>query len=75
VVTLRSSERTPQHEPVRYGVGKERPWLVIPARHRAPVRGLPEDELVVLSFHTVLEEDLLEVCLAGECTYTDPAET
>ncbi len=36
---------------------------------------LPDGELVVLSFHTVPEEDLLEVSAAGERTYTDPAET
>lgn len=40
--------------------------------HRFEV--LPEGELVVLSFHTVAEEDLLEVSAAGERTYTDPAE-
>jgi hypothetical protein len=36
---------------------------------------LPESELVVLSFHTVPEEDLREVSVAGECTYSDPTET
>ena len=35
---------------------------------------LPEGELVVMSFHAVAEEDLLEVSAAGERTYTDPAE-
>jgi quercetin dioxygenase-like cupin family protein len=75
VVTLWSRERTAQHDPVRYGVGGEQPWLVVPRGvvHRFEV--LPEGELVVLSFHTVAEEDLLEVSAAGERTYTDPAET
>jgi quercetin dioxygenase-like cupin family protein len=75
VVTLRSRERTAQHDPVRYGVGEERPWLVIPRGVVHQLEVLPEGELVVLSFHTVLEEDLLEVSAAGERTYTDPAET
>lgn len=44
-----------------------------PSVHRFEV--LPEGELVVLSFHTVAEEDLLEVSAAGERTCTDPAET
>ncbi|SRR6266508_2684491 len=75
VVTLRSRESTAQHDPVRYGVGEERPWLVIPRGVVHQLEVLPEGELVVLSFHTVLEEDLLEVSAAGERTYTDPAET
>jgi quercetin dioxygenase-like cupin family protein len=75
VVTLRSAERTAQHDPVRYGVGKERPWLIIPRGVVHQLEVLPEGELVVLSFHTVPEEDLLEVSAAGERTYTDPAET
>jgi hypothetical protein len=74
VVTLWSRERTAPHDPVRYGVGGERSWLVVPQGvvHRFEV--LPEGELVVLSFHTVAEDDLLEVSAAGERTYTDPAE-
>ena len=74
-VTLRSRENTAQHDPVRYGVGAERPWLVIPRGVVHQIEVLPEGELVVLSFHTVAEEDLLEVSAAGERTYTDPAET
>jgi oxalate decarboxylase/phosphoglucose isomerase-like protein (cupin superfamily) len=74
-VTLQSSESTPQHDPVRYGVGEERSWLVIPRGVVHQIEVLPEGELVVLSFHTVAEEDLLEVSAAGERTYTDPAET
>jgi quercetin dioxygenase-like cupin family protein len=74
-VTLWSRERTAQHDPVRYGAGKERPWLVIPRGVVHQLEVLPEGELVVLSFHTVAEEDLLEVSAAGERTYTDPAET
>jgi hypothetical protein len=35
---------------------------------------MPGEEMVVLSFHTVPQEDLLEVSSAGERTYTDPAE-
>ena len=75
VVTLRSRERTAQQDPVRYSVGTERPWLVIPRGVVHQLEVLPEGELVVLSFHTVAEEDLLEVSAAGERTYTDPAET
>jgi quercetin dioxygenase-like cupin family protein len=71
VVTLRPAER----DPVRYGVGKEQPWLVIPRGVVHQFEVSPEGELVVLSFHTVPEEDLLEVSVAGERTYTDPAET
>ena len=74
-VTLRSRESTAQHDPVRYGVGEERSWLVIPRGVMHQIEVLPEGELVVLSFHTVAEEDLLEVSAAGERTYTDPAET
>ena len=74
VVMLQSRESTAQRDPVRYGVGKERPWLVIPRGVVHQFEVLPEAELVVLSFHTVLEEDLLEVSAAGERTYTDPAE-
>jgi len=75
VVTLGSTESTAQHDPVRYGVGTERPWLVIPRGVVHQLEVLPDGELVVLSFHTVPEEDLLEVSAAGERTYTDPAET
>ena len=70
VVTLRSTESS-----ARYGVGAERPWLVIPRGVVHQIAVLPDGELVVLSFHTVPEEDLLEVSAAGERTYTDPAET
>lgn len=75
VVTLQSTQRAPQHDPVRYGVREQRPWLVIPQGVVHELEVLPEGELVVLSFHTVLQEDLLEVSSAGERTYTDPAET
>jgi mannose-6-phosphate isomerase-like protein (cupin superfamily) len=75
VVTLWSRERTAQHDPVRYGVGTQRPWLVIPRGVMHQLEVSPEGDLVVLSFHTVSEEDLLEVSAAGERTYTDPAET
>lgn len=75
VVTLRPGEGTAQDGPVRYGVGGERPWLVIPRGVVHQFEVLPDGDLVVLSFHTVLEEDLLEVSAAGERTYTDPAET
>ena len=75
VVTLRSRERTAQHDPARYDMGEERPWLVIPRGVVHQFEIPPEAELVVLSFHTVPEEDLLEVSAAGERTYTDPAET
>jgi mannose-6-phosphate isomerase-like protein (cupin superfamily) len=71
VVTLRPA----QHEPARYGVGRERPWLVIPQGVVHQFEIPPEAELVVLSFHTVPEEDLLEVTVDGERTYTDPAES
>ena len=74
VVTLWSREGTAQHDPLRYGVGTERPWLVIPQGIVHQLEVLPEGELVVLSFHTVAEEDLLEVSAAGERTYTDPAK-
>jgi mannose-6-phosphate isomerase-like protein (cupin superfamily) len=74
VVTLQSRESTARHDPGRYGVGTERPWLVIPRGVVHQLEVLPEAELVVLSFHTVPEEDLLEVSAAGERTYTDPAE-
>ncbi len=75
VVTLQSRDGTAQHDPVRYGVGQERPWLVIPRGVVHQLGVLPEGDLVVLSFHTVPEEDLLEVSSAGERTYADPAET
>jgi oxalate decarboxylase/phosphoglucose isomerase-like protein (cupin superfamily) len=75
VVTLRSTDGTAQPDPVRHRVGRERPWLVIPRGVVHQIEVLPEGELVVLSFHTVPEEDLLEVSAAGERTYTDPAET
>jgi mannose-6-phosphate isomerase-like protein (cupin superfamily) len=74
MVTLRSRERTAQQDPVRYDVGTERPWLVIPQGVVHQLEVLPEGELVVPSFHTVPEQDLLEVSAAGERTYTDPAE-
>jgi mannose-6-phosphate isomerase-like protein (cupin superfamily) len=74
VVTLQSRESMARHDPGRYGVGTERPWLVIPRGVVHQLEVLPEAELVVLSFHTVPEEDLLEVSAAGERTYTDPAE-
>jgi quercetin dioxygenase-like cupin family protein len=72
VVTLRNKERTVQHDEVR--LGNERPWLVIPRGVVHQIEVVPEGELVVLSFHTVPEEDLLEVSAAGARTYTDPAE-
>jgi quercetin dioxygenase-like cupin family protein len=75
VVMLRSREGTAPHDPARYGVGTERPWLVIPRGVVHQLEVPPEGELVVLSFHTVPEEDLLEVSAAGERGYTDPAET
>jgi oxalate decarboxylase/phosphoglucose isomerase-like protein (cupin superfamily) len=75
VVTLWSTAGTARHDPVRYGVGAERPWLVIPRGVEHQIAVLPDGELVVLSFHTVAEEDLLEVSAAGERTYTDPAAT
>jgi hypothetical protein len=75
VVTLRSREGPAQSDPVRYGVGTERPWLVIRQGVMHQLEVLPEGELVVLSFHTVPEQDLLEVSTAGERSYTDPAET
>ena len=75
VVTLRSTESSARQDPIRYGVGEERPWLVIPRGVVHQIEVLPDGELVVLSFHTVPEEDLLEVSAAGERTYTDPAET
>ena len=74
-VTLWSTESTAQPDAVRYGVGAERPWLVIPRGVVHQIGVLPEGDLVVLSFHTVPEDDLLEVSAAGERTYTDPAET
>jgi quercetin dioxygenase-like cupin family protein len=75
VVTLGSTESTAQHDPVGCGVGEERPWLVIPRGVVHQLEVLPDGELGVLSFHTVPEEDLLEVSAAGERTYTDPAST
>jgi hypothetical protein len=75
MVTLWSREGTAQQDLVRYGVGAERPWLVIPRGVVHQLEVLPEGELVVLSFHTVPEEGLLEVSAAGERTYTDPAAT
>jgi hypothetical protein len=48
-----------------------------PPRYQRPARASVVDgeDLVVLSFHTVAQEDLLEVSSAGERTYTNPAET
>ena len=74
-VTLRSTGSPAHHDPVRYGVGAQAPWLVIPQSVVHELEVLPGEELVVLSFHTVPQEDLLEVSSAGERTYTDPAET
>jgi oxalate decarboxylase/phosphoglucose isomerase-like protein (cupin superfamily) len=73
VVTLRSAEGPAQHDPARYGVGAERPWVVIPSGVVHQLEVSAEGDLVVLSFHTVVEEELLEVSAAGERTYTDPA--
>jgi mannose-6-phosphate isomerase-like protein (cupin superfamily) len=74
VVTLRPTQDAGHHDPVRYGVGEQRPWLVIPHGVMHELKVTPEEELVVLSFHTVSQEDLLEVSAAGERTYTDPAQ-
>jgi hypothetical protein len=73
-VTLRSTGSPARHDPVRYDVGAQRPWLVIPERVVHEIEVPPGADLVVLSFHTVAQEDLLEVSSAGERTYTDPAE-
>jgi mannose-6-phosphate isomerase-like protein (cupin superfamily) len=74
-VTFRAAESHAHHHQVRYGVGAWRPWLVIPQSVVHELEVMPEEELVVLSFHTVPQEDLLEVSSAGERTYADPAET
>jgi oxalate decarboxylase/phosphoglucose isomerase-like protein (cupin superfamily) len=74
VVTLRSAEDPVRHGPVRYDVGAKRPWVVIPQGVVHELEVPAEGDLVVLSFHTVVEEDLLEVSAAGERTYTDTAE-
>jgi mannose-6-phosphate isomerase-like protein (cupin superfamily) len=74
-VTLRSTGSPARHDPVRYGVGARRPWLVIPQGVVHELEVMPEAALVVVSFHTVAEDDLLEVSSAGERTYTDAAET
>jgi mannose-6-phosphate isomerase-like protein (cupin superfamily) len=73
-VTLRSTGSPARNDPVRYDVGAQRPWLVIPERVVHELAVMPGEDLVVLSFHTVAQEDLLEVSSAGERTYTDPAE-
>jgi quercetin dioxygenase-like cupin family protein len=73
LVTLWPAERAARHD--RYGVGTERPWLVIPRGVVHQIEVMPESELVVLSFHTVPEDELLEVSAAGARTYTDQAET
>lgn len=74
-VTLQSTASPADHDPVRYGVGAQRPWLVIPQGVVHELAVMPGANLVVVSFHTVAQEDLLEVSSAGERTYTDPAET
>ena len=74
-VTLRSSDSSWHHDPVNLFLGAQRPWLVIPPSVVHELAVMPGEELVVLSFHTVRQEDLLEVSSAGERTYTDPAET
>jgi oxalate decarboxylase/phosphoglucose isomerase-like protein (cupin superfamily) len=77
-VTLRSTGspgRPAPPDPVRYDVGAQRPWLVIPQRVVHEIEVTPGADLVVLSFHTVPQEDLLEVSSAGERSYTDPPET
>jgi hypothetical protein len=74
-VTLRSTGSPARHDPVRYGVGAQRPWLVIPQGVVHELEVMLGGELVVLSFHTVPQGDLLEVSSAGERTYTDPTET
>jgi mannose-6-phosphate isomerase-like protein (cupin superfamily) len=73
-VTLRSTGSPAQHGPVRYGVGAQRPWLVIPQSVVHELAVAPGEDLVVLSFHTVPQEELLEVSPAGERTYAGPAE-
>jgi mannose-6-phosphate isomerase-like protein (cupin superfamily) len=73
-VTLRPAGSPAQHDPVRHGVGARRPWLVIPQGVEHEIEVTPDADLVVLSFHTVPQEDLLEVSAAGERTYTDPGE-
>jgi mannose-6-phosphate isomerase-like protein (cupin superfamily) len=73
-VTLRSTGSPARHDPVRYDMGAQRPWLVIPQRVAHEIEVTPGEDLVVLSFHTVAQEDLLEVSSAGERTYTDLAE-
>jgi mannose-6-phosphate isomerase-like protein (cupin superfamily) len=73
-VTLRSAGSPADRDGVRYGVGARRPWLVIPQGVVHELAVMPGEDLVVLSFHTVPQEDLLEVSSAGERTYTDPAE-
>jgi quercetin dioxygenase-like cupin family protein len=68
VAVLRSEETT--EDPTRSGIGAEHPWLVIP---RDVVHGFelsPDHDLVVLSFHTVPQEELLEVGSTGARTYT-----
>jgi oxalate decarboxylase/phosphoglucose isomerase-like protein (cupin superfamily) len=74
-VTLRPAAGPARHDPVRYGVGARRPWLVIPEGVVHEIEVPPGEDLVVLSFHTVPQDDLLEVSAAGERTYTDPADT
>jgi hypothetical protein len=74
-VTLRSSDSSWHHDPVNLLLGAQRPWLVIPHGVVHELAVMPGEELVVVSFHTVRQEDLLEVSSAGERTYTDPPET
>jgi mannose-6-phosphate isomerase-like protein (cupin superfamily) len=73
-VTLRPAGGPARHDPVRYGVGAQRPWLVIPQSVVHELAVAPGEDLVVLSFHTVPQEELLEVSPAGERTYAGPAE-
>lgn len=69
-VELRPAGEDEGQGAARFSIGEDRPWLVIP---RDIVHGFelpPDHDLVVLSFHTVAQEELLEVTSTGARTYT-----
>lgn len=72
-VSLSSSDH-PGRQDVRFSVGSQHPWIVIPEGVIHEIEVAEDGELVVLSFHTVPQEELLEVSSTGERTYAEPKE-
>jgi oxalate decarboxylase/phosphoglucose isomerase-like protein (cupin superfamily) len=70
-ITLASEE---SGDEARSTVSDANPWIVIPRDLVHSLVVAPDQDLVVLSFHTVPQEELLEVGEAGERTYTSQPE-